>query len=268
MRKVVGVSRYIAGFVGGWMCWGLLCLASPVQADALASSDDEGGQSQAVMAGDREASQAGTPASAASHDVHETDEKVTPAPQDKTAPTQASTLKGVMGLVEGGSAEQKLQERLRILSSARQALEARKRVLHETMSAFSESIDNRKIVPQEAVERLVGIYEAMNPKEAAAVFNVMDPHVLIALSAGMNIRKLSAVMAHMTPDRVNLVSQYLVGVRHFHNLGEGFSAFIAASATGPEGGASSPVSAGASKPLAVIQYKPMTKSEPLLPSRQ
>lgn len=161
--------------------------------------------------------------------------------------------------------EQQMQEQQRILGSARKALEMRFHILNQSMAALSEHVDNHKLVPQEAAARLVGIYEAMRPREAAAVFNVMDPHVLIAIAASMNIRKLSGIMAYMTPDRVNLVSQYLVGVRHFHHAVLSVPVMV--------NGAGTPLPAGQegvseSGTLEALHYETMAQHGPLLPSRQ
>ncbi|MCX5614932.1 MotE family protein [Bombella saccharophila] len=159
-------------------------------------------------------------------------------------------------------AEQQMQEQQRIFAAARKALELRLHVLSQSKAAFSETVDNHKLVPKEAAARLVGIYEVMRPGEAAAVFNVMDPHVLIAIAASMNTRKLSAIMAHMTPDRVNLVSQYLVGVRHFHHPALNIPAVAeGASPPGQEG-------AVGAESLERVHYEAVPQRGPLLPSRQ
>ncbi len=162
-------------------------------------------------------------------------------------------------------AEEQVQEQQRILGSARKALEMRFHLLDQSRAMLSDHVDNHKLVPQDAAARLVGIYEAMRPREAAAVFDVMDPHVLIAIATSMNIRKLSGIMAHMTPDRVNMVSQYLVGVRHFHHAV--LSVPVLLNGTGvilPSGqeGASD------SGTLQQVHYETMSQHGPLLPSRQ
>ncbi len=161
--------------------------------------------------------------------------------------------------------EQQMQEQQRILGSARKALEMRFHVLNQSMAALSEHVDNHKLVPQEAVTRLVGIYEAMRPREAATVFNVMDPHVLIAIATAMNIRRLSGIMAHMTPDRVNLVSQYLVGVRHFHHAVLSVPVMMNGSDASLPAGQEASTESGA---LEALHYESMAQHGPLLPSRQ
>ncbi len=180
-------------------------------------------------------------------------------------PTVCSAVAAGEDVLPVEGAEQQMQEQQRILGSARKALEMRFHLLNQSMADLSDHVDNHKLVPQEAAARLVGIYETMRPREAAAVFNVMDPHVLIAIAASMNIRKLSGIMAHMTPDRVNLVSQYLGGVRHFHH------AALSVPVAFGDGGVTLPVGQDAvSSDGAVehIQYETMSQHGPLLPSRQ
>lgn len=173
--------------------------------------------------------------------------------------TAAATEAGV------SPAEEQMQEQQRILGSARKALEMRFHLLNQSMAVLSDHVDNHKLVPQEAAARLVGIYEAMRPREAAAVFNVMDPHVLIAIAASMNIRKLSGIMAHMTPDRVNMVSQYLVGVRHFHHAALSVPVLLNGSGVVLSSGQENASEAGT---LQQVNYETMSQHGPLLPSRQ
>ncbi|MCT6837984.1 MAG: hypothetical protein M3036_10105 [Bifidobacteriales bacterium] len=175
------------------------------------------------------------------------------------SPAKAAGLDGV----PDHDAEQQMQEQQRIFAAARKALELRLHVLSQSKAAFSETVDNHKLVPQEAVARLVGIYEVMRPREAAAVFDVMDPHVLIAIAASMNTRKLSGIMAHMTPDRVNLVSQYLVGVRHFHH-----PALAIPVVAGDGASASGLNEVPAADAAERVHYEAVPQSGPLLPSRQ
>lgn len=162
---------------------------------------------------------------------------------------------------EGAVPFQDLDDQRRILEAARKALAIHSRNVHESMSVSSNDIDNKQLLDRDATMRLVGIYENMRPRDAAAVFNVMDPHILVAIAAEMNTRKLSAIMAQMSRDRVNMVSQYLVGVRRFHqknssSSGEGEKLPSGLIITGPQ---NNPYSA-----------KSMSSgdSTPLMPSRQ
>lgn len=154
---------------------------------------------------------------------------------------------------------QDIEDQKRILDAARKALALHARTVHESMSLSSNDLDNKQLLNRDATQRLVGIYENMRPRDAAAVFNVMDPHVLVAISAAMNTRKLSAIMAQMSRDRVNMVSQYLVGVRRFHQKGAGV-----VEENGP-GGVLITLPPGTSYSA---QQRSSSGSTPFLPSRQ
>ncbi len=121
--------------------------------------------------------------------------------------------------------EQKgLEDQKRILDAAKAALDEKMRDLDNSMAALAERQAAHKETMAAETERLVKIYEEMPPKEAAAIFNIMDIHVLVSLASKMSPRKISAVMGYMVPERVNLVSQYMAGVRNFRPLRTSFGA--------------------------------------------
>jgi len=60
---------------------------------------------------------------------------------------------------------------------------------------------------------LVKIYESMKPRDAAAIFDVLDMHVLLEVLDRMNERKAGAVLAAMQPERARLATQMLAQMR-------------------------------------------------------
>ncbi|WP_156938862.1 MotE family protein [Asaia astilbis] len=113
--------------------------------------------------------------------------------------------------------EKKLEEQKRVLDSARIVLEERMKAIDNSMAELADKQARHRETMAAETTRLVKIYEEMPPREAAAVFNIMDIHVLVSIANNMNPRKISAVMGYMFPERVNTVSQYLAGVRNFHS---------------------------------------------------
>ena len=83
------------------------------------------------------------------------------------------------------AAEQKLDAKL-------QALEA----LKGEISALVGQVDEKEKAEN---DRLVAVYSAMRPKEAAAVFNTLDDSVRLPVAAAMRPRTLAAIMAQMPP---------------------------------------------------------------------
>jgi len=113
--------------------------------------------------------------------------------------------------------QNKLEEQKHVLDSARIVLEDKMRAIDNSMAELAEKQAQHRELMLAETSRLVKIYEEMPPREAAAVFNIMDIHVLVSIAYNMNPRKISAVMGYMYPERVNTVSQYLAGVRSFRS---------------------------------------------------
>ncbi|GAA4491487.1 hypothetical protein GCM10023158_05250 [Gluconacetobacter tumulicola] len=119
--------------------------------------------------------------------------------------------------------EQKnLEEQKHILDAAQAALNKKMRSLDSSIAALAERQAAHRETMSAETDRLVRIYEEMPPKEAAAVFNIMDIHVLVSVANKMAPRKISAIMGYMMPERVNIVSQYMAGVRTFRPLRTSF----------------------------------------------
>lgn len=116
---------------------------------------------------------------------------------------------------EMGSQQKEVAAQQRVLDAAKAALDVRMNDLDASLAQLKQKQADQKAVVDGETDRLVKIYEDMPPKEAAAVFNIMDLHVLVAVSGRMNTRKISAIMGNMSPERVNLISQYMAGVRSF-----------------------------------------------------
>ncbi|RUT26242.1 hypothetical protein C0V97_07675 [Asaia sp. W19] len=139
---------------------------------------------------------------------------------ETTGPTkeqaQAELVKRLLSRQGSIEDEQhRLEEQKHVLDSARIALEDRMRAIDNSMAELAEKQAQHKELMVAETSRLVKIYEEMPPREAAAVFNIMDIHVLVSIANSMNPRKISAIMGYMFPERVNTVSQYLAGVRSF-----------------------------------------------------
>lgn len=83
------------------------------------------------------------------------------------------------------AAEQKLDAKL-------QALEA----LKSEIGALVGQVDEKEKAEE---DRLVAVYSAMRPKEAAAVFVTLDDAVRLPVASAMRPRTLAAIMAQMPP---------------------------------------------------------------------
>jgi len=97
------------------------------------------------------------------------------------------------------AADRRLSERVRELSSLQARLEA--------LEAGRESHS------AENWAGLVKIYEAMKPRDAAAIFDALDMQVLLQVLDRMQARRVAPVLAAMQPDRARLATQLLAEMR-------------------------------------------------------
>ena len=145
-----------------------------------------------------------------------------PDPDPEVSRAEADLVKDILARqssIEGE--QQQLDQQKHVLNAARAVLDQKMNTLDASMATLEQKQAAHREVMDAETDRLVRIYEDMPPKEAAAVFNIMDIHVLIAVASKMNTRKVSAIMGNMSPERVNLISQFMAGVRSFHAASDG-----------------------------------------------
>jgi flagellar motility protein MotE (MotC chaperone) len=77
----------------------------------------------------------------------------------------------------------------------------------QQMKAEYEQVKKAKSDAEEAnLRRLVTVYEAMKPEEAARIFETMDGTVLLDVVTRMGERRLAPVLAQMTPARAQALT--------------------------------------------------------------
>lgn len=103
-----------------------------------------------------------------------------------------------------------LNDRQRLVDAAEEELQRRMTALENSRTALESSEQHTDQLRNDDADRLVKIYQAMKPEDAAAIFNILDLRVGVALLNRMNPRKASAIMEAMTPQRAILATQLLV----------------------------------------------------------
>ena len=129
------------------------------------------------------------------------------------------------------AAEQKLDAKL-------QALEA----LKGEISALVGQVDEKE---KAEADRLVAVYSAMRPKEAAAVFATLDDSVRLPVASAMRPRTLAAIMAQMQPAAARELTEKLA--RRFQ--AQQYAARAAAASAPTE---AAPAPTPAAQPLSLI----------------
>ena len=93
-----------------------------------------------------------------------------------------------------------MQTRENLLKAADKKLETRIQELKNLEGNVPQKTDQAAEQAQAGLKNLVVMYEAMKPKDAARVFDKLSMQVLIPVVQAMNPRKMSEVLAAMSPD--------------------------------------------------------------------
>ncbi len=106
-----------------------------------------------------------------------------------------------------------LDQRADLLRSTQLKLEARLDELTILQQKLEQLKNERRAHDNENWTGLVKTYEDMKPKDAAAIFDVLDMHVLLEVLDRMEDRKAAAVLADMLPERARIATQLLAQKR-------------------------------------------------------
>lgn len=126
-----------------------------------------------------------------------------PVTQSPTPPSSAERqvlerLKERRDTLEGQTRELEMRENL--LKATEKKIESRIGELQGIENKAFEGARNKENEDKAQIKTLVVMYESMKPKEAARVFDRLDLKVLMAVVSQMNPRKMSEVLAAMSPE--------------------------------------------------------------------
>lgn len=102
--------------------------------------------------------------------------------------------------------ERNLNESAAMLKAAEKEVDRKLGELNTLKAEIEKLLGTQEKVEEQRITSLVKIYEAMKPKEAAIIFNTLDPDVLLSVVSRMNERRLSPVLASMDPDKARMVT--------------------------------------------------------------
>lgn len=132
-----------------------------------------------------------------------------------TPPPETPNIGGAKFVAGGGSQAEralyeKLGERRQDLDKRQRDLELRENLLKDAEARLQIRLDELKDIENRIngkggeqhakLKSIVSMYETMNPKQAAQIFDKLDQNVLVDVAIAMKPSKLSAVLAVMTPD--------------------------------------------------------------------
>lgn len=109
--------------------------------------------------------------------------------------------------------QRELDTRENLLKAADKKLEDRINELKqlEGKGASPDGTPKKDPTEQQQLKNLVTMYEAMKPKDAARVFDKLSLSVLVPVVNAMNPRKMSEILAAMSPDTASKLTVELAG---------------------------------------------------------
>ena len=113
--------------------------------------------------------------------------------------------------------ERRLDQRDELLQAAELKLQAKLDDLTTLQKQLEKADDARRERDGANWGGLVRMYEDMKPRDAAAIFNVLDMSVLLEVLDRMDERKAAAVLSNMLPERARLATQMLAVKRTRQN---------------------------------------------------
>lgn len=102
--------------------------------------------------------------------------------------------------------ERNLNESAAMLKAAEKEVDRKLAELNALKAEIEKLLGQQGDMEEARITSLVKIYEAMKPKEAATIFNTLDPDVLLAVVSRMNERRLSPILASMDPEKARMVT--------------------------------------------------------------
>ncbi|MEQ7154726.1 MotE family protein [Brevundimonas aurifodinae] len=139
---------------------------------------------------------------------------------------------------------------LPLMVAAEQKLDAKITALNAIKAEVQTLLG--QVDEREAAEtaRLVSVYSAMRPREAAAVFATLADDVRLPIAAAMRPRSLSAIMAQMPPAAARELTEKLAGRFQAQQLAARAAAAAAIETAATPGPAQTPAAAPAATPPA------------------
>ncbi|MDP4034464.1 MAG: hypothetical protein Q8P60_16740 [Pseudorhodobacter sp.] len=107
--------------------------------------------------------------------------------------------------------EAALADRMAALALADQAIEQRLGILATAEAELSQTLARSDGAAESDLARLTTVYEAMKPKDAAALFGAMSPEFAAGFLGRMRPEAAAAVLSGMTSDTAYAVSVLLAG---------------------------------------------------------
>lgn len=105
--------------------------------------------------------------------------------------------------------KRELDQRSVLLKAAEQRIVEKQEEFKKIRVEIKGLLDIKEKEESERLNRLVGIYSNMKPKDAATIFNELDMAVLLDVMKSTNARKVAPIIAAMDAERARKLTQQL-----------------------------------------------------------
>jgi flagellar motility protein MotE (MotC chaperone) len=124
--------------------------------------------------------------------------------------------------------EQDIDVQLQLLSAAEAKLDAKMKALTGMKGEIQGLLGQADAQKEAEAGRMVLVYSAMKPKDAAARMAVLDDSVRLPIAAKMKERTLSMILANMSPNDAKILTERLANRLSADAIAKGKAALAAA----------------------------------------
>jgi flagellar motility protein MotE (MotC chaperone) len=126
--------------------------------------------------------------------------------------------------------EQDIDVQLQLLAAAEAKLDAKMKTLNGMKGEIQGLLGQADAQKEAEAGRMVLVYSAMKPKDAAARMAVLDDSVRLPIAAKMKERTLSMILANMSPNDAKILTERLANRMSADAIAKGKAALAAANA--------------------------------------
>jgi flagellar motility protein MotE (MotC chaperone) len=105
--------------------------------------------------------------------------------------------------------EQDIDVQLQLLAAAEGKLDAKMKALNGMQGEIQGLLGQADAQKEAESQRMVTVYSAMKPKDAAARMSVLDDSVRLPIASKMKERTLSMILANMSPNDAKILTERL-----------------------------------------------------------
>ena len=103
-----------------------------------------------------------------------------------------------------------LNQREEQLRALRDNIQRQVKELKRLQEKIEASMEAKKSQDAENLNKVVGLYNGMDPKKSAGKFATLEPKVAVQILLGMNQRKAAAVLEELPPDVAKRITEQIV----------------------------------------------------------